>query len=605
MNAVLLAALLVQQTTVSASVSTENVRVGEEVVLTVEFRTHVSGPAEVEPLNIQRLELIGTNQSSVFRNTEDGSERHTTWTYRLRATRAGTGTIGPIRVTVGSETVATPPMDVTIEAVVQPATPTIAPRILRLVRGRLSPRAGEEAVVRLVTSRDTVVVGEQLDLIVMAWVSREVQSRMQTRPYLTPPTVDGAWTYPRTSFLAVVDSQRIGGELFDLFVHHQVVFPLVSGTLHATPATFSYNVPLRTSLLRRDSPREVQTDAVDVTVLEQPEAGKPDGFSGAAGQDLVLTMSADSAGFGVGNAGTVTATVSGRGNVSMWPEPIILWPEGLRVYPAGTGVSVDTARGLIGGSKTFSYLVAPDSVGAYLIPQASYHYFDVERLRYRTDRAEPVRLLANAVRSAGLAEFTPLPLLVPASRAGWQHRIRSLGPSTLVASILLVPLLAITWVFARGLFAGERPKRKQKSLKGFDRAAQDFHQKLQVLVRQETLREGDGLVAALRAAGVEAPVALHAARVRDRLRMARYGPPDATDIQELAAEVAAVIEALPPTPPRGGRFAVTASVFAFLLAGSAVGQAPNSPPEVLYEAGAFLAAAAEFESRARLEPHVE
>ena len=77
---------------------------------------------------------------------------------------------------------------------------------------------------------------------------------------------------------------------------------------------------------------------------------------------------------------------------------------------------------------------------------------------------------------------------------------------------------------------------------------QEFRSKLERLVPTIEAREGDGLPSALRASGVEAPVATHAAKVRDRLRQVLYGPEGALDSAELAAEVRELIGALPGGP---------------------------------------------------------
>src|SRR5260370_26641709 len=72
----------------------------------------------------------------------------------------------------------------------------------------------------------------------------------------------------------------------------------------------------------------------------------------------------------------VTAAVSGRGNGALWPELAIHWPAGFRVYPGETGTRVTARDGRIGGTKTFHYLVMPDSAGSFELSAVRYPYHD-------------------------------------------------------------------------------------------------------------------------------------------------------------------------------------------------------------------------------------
>jgi hypothetical protein len=129
----------------------------------------------------------------------------------------------------------------------------------------------------------------------------------------------------------------------------------------------------------------------------------------------------------------------------------------------------------------------------------------------------------------------------------------------------------------------------------------EFRTVLEALVPEATMRDAPVVALALRAAGVEAPLAAHAARVRDRLRQARYGPAGATDAEELAAEADAVLRALTV----GIRRRVPVRAAAMVLLGLAVASPGHAQtPEGLYEAGAVRAAADSFARRARREPQV-
>jgi len=136
-----------------------------------------------------------------------------------------------------------------------------------------------------------------------------------------------------------------------------------------------------------------------------------------------------------------------------------------------------------------------------------------------------------------------------------------------------------------------------------DRLDREFRSKLGRLVPGTEAREGDGLPDALRAAGVEASLAMHASRVRDRLRGAVYGRDGASDPEELAAEVHEVLRALPGGAPRVAQATRGALVALCVSLSGAVDAAAQSPTaEQLFIAGAYQAAADSFRSRADSQP---
>src|SRR3989454_7302395 len=97
----------------------------------------------------------------------------------------------------------------------------------------------------------------------------------------------------------------------------------------------------------------------------------------------------------VGEPIAMTATVSGAGNVALWPEPAIRWPPGFRPYPGETGMRIAARDGRIAGTKVFHYLVMPDSAGSFLLPEVRYPYYDLAAGDYRVATIAP-RALAVA-----------------------------------------------------------------------------------------------------------------------------------------------------------------------------------------------------------------
>ena len=350
----------------------------------------------------------------------------------------------------------------------------------------------------------------------------------------------------------------------------------------------------------------VESDSLRIDVAPDPALGQPADFRGAAGGGLALRTNPLTLDMSVGDARTLAVSLEGRGNVALWPEPQIVWPEGLRAYPGEVQVSVQRDNGLIRGSKTFSYVLVADSAGVYHVPSPTYPYYDLDARRYIELRGARLDVVARPGTGPSVARATPPPLLAP--------RRPLLPPLTRAPLALWVALaaapfaiLALVRVRRTGRDAARHrgPAPEQEAEVGrLDVLERHFRRELEGLVPVAERYDGPGLADALRAAGVEAALAGHVARVRDRLRQAVYGKRGVSDPAELAAEVEAVRRALLGRQvPRGraGPFARALVLGLLVLPVAARGQAT---PERLYAAGAVRAAADSFAARAAAEPDV-
>jgi hypothetical protein len=164
-----------------------------------------------------------------------------------------------------------------------------------------------------------------------------------------------------------------------------------------------------------------------------------------------------------------------------------------------------------------------------------------------------------------------------------------------LAIAAIPPLLAIVTIVIPRLKSRVRDTTRS-SERALDALEHEFRQALFDLVGEVERSGGNELSAALRAAGIDAPIASHAARVRERMWQANYGPDREVDPEELTAEVNEVLKAL------AGTVAGVALVLVCLAGTSADLSAQSA--ERLYEAGALRAAADSFARRAEAEPWV-
>ena len=217
---------------------------------------------------------------------------------------------------------------------------------------------------------------------------------------------------------------------------------------------------------------------------------------------------------------------------------------------------------------------------------------------------QPIELVARGVRGVAASPDLPPPLMTQRGEEllprlaswlrGWMA-LFLLGVPPLVALLVRV-VPTKSWRRGRsGEIAGADAT--------LDVLDWQLRSKLEHLVPVPHAREGDGLPAALRAAGVDASLATHASRVRDRLRGALYGRDGASDPDELAAEAREVLRALPGgahrSTPRSRVYAAS-----LLLIVCCAFELPAQSPsaEQLFTAGAYQAAADSFLLRADGDP---
>ena len=601
---ILASAVTLQGAEVTATVDRTRVAVGEELMLTVRARTRSPEPLQIILPPLAGFAIVGSrDMTEVAMSGTAGPVRTTVRELQLRAETPGAVLIGPVRVRQGESAVATDPILITVDSAATGIATTLSPLVRALLETAQPPRRADEVALTVIVPDDTVLVGQQMDLIAAAWVPRELRERMRRLPLLTLVTPEGVWAYPPSTPTASAAARQVAGRWMDLFITHQIVFPLAPGRITVPPAAVDYAVPVTFSFFSREERYTLRSDSLSIVVLPPPTTGRPAGDRGVVGQGLTLDLRIEPAEARVGEPLEVAATVSGVGNVALWPEPALRWPAGFRSYPAETEVRLAPTQGRIAGSKTFRFLAVPDSAGSFVLPDMRYDYFDLAAGRYQTVAAAP-RVLAVAP-GAEPSAARALPPLLPRREEPWADRVgRALGLMGWLAVALLPPL-------AVGMVRGRRVVPEP--------AAEDAatphdathlghleHEFLAVLashVPDAFARDGDGLAQALRAAGVDSAVADHVKRLRDRLRAARYGPRGLGDAAELAAEIEQVLRVLGAEAGPRRRHRIFVAVWLLLLAAPHL-DAQTPKAEALYEAGALRAAADSFAARAAGEPRV-
>ncbi|MGN6390729.1 MAG: hypothetical protein ACTHM9_00590 [Gemmatimonadales bacterium] len=582
-----------------AWVDQDRLSVGEDLTYTLRAVSHSPVPLQVTLAPFVGLEVIARTE-----RTEVGfaaaPTRTTVLEMRLRAVRPGHWQIGPARAVQGADTVEADAVVVDVAPNRAAMTTALNPRLLRLLERAPPPPSGQPAVDLLV-STDSVRVGEQVDVVTAAWFPRDLRLQLRRPPTLQPPVIDGVWSFPQSTPNGIAATRNVRGRWYDLFVSHQVVFPLVAGTVGIPRATLKYSTPVALQFFSQEERFALSSRTDTLVVRPLPPEGRPYGFSGAIGAGLMLERHVSPTSARVGEGVAIELRLSGRGNTALWPNPEIAWPAGVRAYLERVDEQVNTTDGWVGGTKIFRYLLVPDSVGALPLPGVHYAYFDLPTDRYR---ALDLSAASLPVAPRGEAAGTALPPdLVAASGPTLSWRLAHGVPDWAWLAILALPPLLLA-LRRHAPPRRRHPRAPLAQTSDLRTAEQALDELVRTLAPDPDRRFGSALAAAVRAAGADAELAARVTAVRERLLARRYGAEAPhPDDPALVAEAQEVVRRLGGSRrgwPRTG--AALGLMVCLAAAPIARGSTQSPPPEQLYRSGALQAAADGFALRAATEP---
>ena len=148
------------------------------------------------------------------------------------------------------------------------------------------------------------------------------------------------------------------------------------------PEPFGSPLPRSREILR-------SSNAVTLGVRDLPPP--PDGFQGAVGQ-IEIAAELDPSSLEVGDAATLSLTLSGHGHFQGLPPPRLGELPGIRIFPPQQQSSESVERQQVAGERSWSFVLVPEQPGTWQLPTIEVPYFDPVEERYRVARATPPAL---------------------------------------------------------------------------------------------------------------------------------------------------------------------------------------------------------------------
>ena len=266
----------------------------------------------------------------------------------------------------------------------------------RLPRPWRQPRAEEPPGVflRAEVEPRRPVVGEQVLYTVYLYTREDILS-------ITPsgvPPFRGFWVrdIPLPQHLPTEMVEIDGGRYARVPLLKKALFPLRPGRYRIEPTRMDLTVrqferrffgpPITSS-----KQIEVRTDPVAVEAERLPPA--PPGFGGAVGR-LALSAELTPRELRLGEAATLTVTLSGEGNLQGVQEPKVEAPPGITLFPPQQGSTDEVSGTRVQGTRTWSYVVVPDRAGRHSLKTPKIPYFDPWTGSYQIASAAPLDLTA-------------------------------------------------------------------------------------------------------------------------------------------------------------------------------------------------------------------
>ena len=270
--------------------------------------------------------------------------------------------------------------------------------------------------LKLDIPKDNFYVGESIPCHLNLYLRRDIQARMRAYPEKT----GDAFTQSELRKEPHSAQETIDGQIYRLFS-----WPLTLTALKAGEEALSYKIELAVILpnkRRRKSPFDTlfndsffNTDSlfdrgnfenitlftgdISLDVLDLPIEGKPDIYSGAIGV-FNLKTDVSSTTVEAGEPITLTLNANGEGNFDRIAAPVLTKTENFKFYPPKTEFTPTDDIGYR-GTKSFEYIIIPQSEEVTAIPSMAFNFFDPETGEYidLSTKTTPIKVLPALTQS--------------------------------------------------------------------------------------------------------------------------------------------------------------------------------------------------------------
>ena len=405
-----------QEITVSASVDKNTVPLNNQVTLQIAVAGNISDVSEPQLPSMPNFTVYSSGRSQNISIINGQVSSSVLFTYALVPRFVGKSTIGPVEIRQAGKSYKTAPIEIQVVRPMQPSgagglsrsfdqnfprrpAPASSPAQTQAnppERKRSLP--GQPVFATAQTDKKTVYVNEPVLLTIRFYTSLNLMGN----PEYIPPKLTGFFHED----LPPGPSRQIvyQGRPYSVTEIKSALFPVTAGMQTVGPAVIRCQIredsevdPFSPDFFQKffsqgllsTQTKELQTNPIVLQVLELPKQGKPARFSGAVGKFSFQT-SIDKPAIQAGQPVTLTAKISGEGNLKTIGEPF--WPDfsGLRRYETASSLNLAKTSDHVTGTKTFKTILIPQNPGKLRLAGSTFNYFDPGIKTYKTLSAPPL-----------------------------------------------------------------------------------------------------------------------------------------------------------------------------------------------------------------------
>lgn len=383
-----------------ASVSKNSLGINER--LRIDFSMNDDGD-NFSPPAFEGFRIVGgPNQSVSYQWVNGRKSFEKTYSYFLQPLKKGTFVIKQAAIEINGQVYKTAPVKITVGNAVaeerdpyDPYNPYNNQQQQRQVPPANIGKDGVHLVAEI--SNSNPYLNEPITVVYKIYVSH--RSGVGGWREVKNPKYSNFWSQNIDVKQLQVQQGKFQGEDYRYAVLRKtVLYPQKSGKLEIEPLTLDVEVEVPSGKvdffgrpLMTVGNKKVSAGAKVINVKPLPEAGKPEGFSGAVGSfDFKVIPSKTK--LKNGESLDLKVVVSGKGNLKLFtlPKPVV--PSSLEMYDPVHKEDVSTPLSGMTGSISDSYTIIPQFKGNYPIQPLTFSYFDLGSKTYKTISSNEINI---------------------------------------------------------------------------------------------------------------------------------------------------------------------------------------------------------------------
>ncbi|MDR2556148.1 MAG: BatD family protein [Bacteroidales bacterium] len=382
----------------------------------ISFSFNARGGSNLKVPPFKGFDVSGPFQSqssnTSYINGKVSSSFTASYTYQLKALKAGTYNIGAASITADGNQYSSSPFTIQVIASAnRPANQTQQNQAQQSQNRIQQPQAATSAdisdndlYIRVTANKSNPYKGEEVILTYKLYAAVALVNASLEKM----PSFKGFWSEE----LGEVDERKqeiINGKRYIVSTFRKVaVFPQEAGTLSLEPLELRAIAQVVTPRKRTgsiwdifDDPfftpvqnveKKIKSNTLTLRVKELPEDNMPESFGGTVG-DFNVALDYDAAKQPIsGEALTFKFTVTGHGNIEMITPPEIIFPPDFDIYEPQINSDKNATAAGVSGNMTFEYTVIPRSAGRFVIPSFDYIIFNPSKQKYETTTIPEISL---------------------------------------------------------------------------------------------------------------------------------------------------------------------------------------------------------------------